>query len=136
MVTLMEWMGRPLWPQRRKPPKSGQKLATLPIYNSSKQLKPCPPDQLPHTALMVLNEAMVSFWLYHPCFLHYRLKGYSKFQQIPTKHPTIPTSNMLKSHKNHRDDQPPSLLTASCEGPPPTPYHPFSCALQIWYMYM
>ena len=33
------------------------------------------------------------------------------------KHPTIPTFNVLKSHKNHRDDQPPFLLTASCEGP-------------------
>ena len=37
-----------------------------------------------------------------------------------------PTSNMLKSHKNHRDDWPPFLLTASCEAPPPIPYHPIS----------
>ena len=29
---------------------------------------------------------------------------------------------MLKSHKNHKDDWLPFLLTASCEGPPTTPY--------------
>ena len=36
------------------------------------------------------------------------------------KHPTTPTSNMLKSHKI-TDNRPPFLLTASCESPPPPP---------------
>ena len=80
-------------------PELGQKFATLQIHTSSKQSKPRPPDQLPHTALMAVNKAMSSLWLYHSCFLHYRLNSYSKFQRIPTKNPTTPTSYMLKSHK-------------------------------------
>ena len=31
-----------------------------------------------------------------------------------------------KISQNHRDNQPPLLLTASCEATPPTPYCPFS----------
>ena len=109
----MEWTGRPLQP-RRKPPKSGQKFATLQIYKSSKRLKPHPPDKLlPHTALMTVNKATLGFWLYHPCLLHYR------FQQIPIKHPTTPTSNMLTSHKNHRDNRPTTLFQMKLKTPPP-----------------
>ena len=79
MVMLMEWMGRP-FQLRRKPPKSGQKFATPQIHTSSIWLKPHPPDQPPHTALMAVNKATLSYWFYPPCFLHYRLNSYSKFQ--------------------------------------------------------
>ena len=78
-----------------------------------------------HTALVALNKAILIFWLNHSCLLHYRLNSNSYFRWTAPKHPTTPTYNMLKSHKNHRDNQPLFLLTAGCEHPPPTSYHPF-----------
>ena len=42
---------------------------------------------------------------------------------------------MLKSHKNHRDDRLPFLLTASCEGPPPTTHFQLKLKkpISLWY---
>ena len=44
----VDGVDRRLLQPRRKPPKMGQKFATLQIYKSSKRLRPHPPDRLPH----------------------------------------------------------------------------------------
>ena len=121
MVILMEWTGRPLQP-RRKPPNLGQKFATLQICTSSKAMPTRPtPSHCSHGC----QQSYIEF-LALPSLL-FALQGERLFLVSANSDKTSHhTSNMLNSHKNHRDDQPPFLLTVSCEALPPTRYRPFS----------